>query len=197
MVTTANNSAQQSRSRFYTLPFISNYVRDETNNVYCIETGCSVGKWNNTQGTIAIDGDYYHGPPVEFTYEQHTREVTFIQRPTTTRHTLANPIPEFFDADYHAYEPTMEPLELSDLMPEEGETTELFPIHGASLFKYSNRGHIVQTQVNELTEDMTSVGYPIITTHMGPLETFKVVKIKFFPQYRHLATAVENHNVVV
>jgi hypothetical protein len=160
---TATVMNARTRTRFYSLPFISNYVRDENNNVYCTSTRALVGKWSNTHGVIEIDGDYYHGPAVESSQNQHSVEIEFTPEPPSTtpspRNSATN-LSEYFQMDYYENEPTMEPLELSDLMPEEGEIVELYPIEGASHFRYSNYGHIVMSSATELTDEtITTVGY--------------------------------------
>lgn len=198
---TATVMNARTRTRFYSLPFISNYVRDENNNVYCTSTRALVGKWSNTHGVIEIDGDYYHGPAVESSQNQHSVEIEFTPEPPSTtpspRNSATN-LSEYFQMDYYENEPTMEPLELSDLMPEEGEIVELYPIEGASHFRYSNYGHIVMSSATELTDEtITTVGYPITKTWMRPQYHKIVVYIRFFPQYRDLATFVENPTVVV
>lgn len=192
----------QRTTRFYTLPFISNYVRDENNNVYSTSTRCRVGKWSNTNSVIEVDGDYYHGPPVEpSSQNQHSTEIEFTPQPPTPpsspRQNSRNNLTEFFQMDYYVNEPTMEPLELSDLIPEDGEIIELHPIEGASQFRYSDYGHVVFSWETELDDDTPSVGYPVFKTWMGPDYTRRVVFIRFFPQYSHLAPLVENQSVVI
>jgi hypothetical protein len=198
MVTTTLMNAQRT-TRFYSLPFISNYVRDENNNVYCTSTRCQIGKWSNTNGVIEIDGYYYHGPPVEPSQNRFSTEIEFTPQPITPPPSPSrnSNLAEFFQMDYHLDEPTMEPLELSDLALEEGEIIELHPIEGASQFRYSDYGHIVFSMEDELDEETPSVGYPIIKTFMGPDHTRRKVFIRFFPQYSHLSPLVENPDVII
>jgi hypothetical protein len=192
-----NMNMNADRTRFYTIPFISNYVRDENNNVYCTSTRCLIGKWSNTHGMIVIDGDYYHGPSVVTNTQQYPTEIEFFPE-QIIHHQPTNQLPEFFtETDFHVNEPTMEALELHHLTPEEGEIVELYHIQGASRFKYSHYGQVVQTQEDELDDDMTCVGYPIVQTLMGPRVTRRTVRIRFFPQYQHLETLVENPAVIV
>ena len=194
MVSTNSYNSQQ--MRYYSLPFISNYVRDENNNVYCLSTGCKVGIWSNAESVIVIDGDYYHGPSVIPSQNQQIIQIDFIPEPETPTTTHNTTLPDFFDFEEH-YGTDMQPLELSDLIPEEGEIIELRPIEGASLFKQTDCGRVYLTQDTELDENHTSVGYTITKTIMGINYHKRVVNIKFYPQYQSLSYSVELPEIVI
>jgi len=181
--------------RYYTLPFIANYVRDENNIVYCLSTGCEVGKWSNSESVIVIDGDYYHGPQVVPSQNQQTILIDFTPEPQTPPTQFIN-LPEFFEFE-DPYGDDMQPLELSDLIPEEGEIIELRPIEGASLFKQTDCGRVYLTQENELDDTQTNVGFTITKTLMGANYYKKVVNIQFYPQYQSLASSVETPDIVL
>lgn len=194
VATISNENAQQ--TRYYSLPFISNYVRDENNNVYCTSTRCHVGIWSNSESVIVIDGDYYHGPRVEYSQNQHSIQIDFTPDPQSPPPTQYITLPDFFDFE-DPYGPDMEPLELSDLIPEEGEIIELRPIEGASLFKRTDCGRVYFTQENELDDTIPNVGYTITKTLMGPRYYKKVVNIRFYPQYESLTDSVETPDIVI
>lgn len=189
------NATFEQRTRYFTLPFISNYIRDENNQVYCTDTHNKVGIWDNARGVIVIDGDYYHGPPVIASQNGQQQEVVFrpVQYPSS-----ASPQYDFF-----ADEPTMERLDLADLdvATEEGEITELFPIEGATQFRQTLNGQVyfAPDQETELVEEAAaySIGFTVVKTLMGCNYQRKDTKIKLFPQYRHMEAFVENRNVLV
>jgi hypothetical protein len=199
---TFEQHSQQRRNNYYTLPFISNYIRDENNNVYNTDSRSRVGIWDASQSAIVVEGDYYHGPPVIVSQSSQQLRVDFM--PATESRRSNSPLDEF---EFFADEPTMAPLSISDLdiVPEDGEIVELFPVEGASQFRQTINGNVYYLEDVSMThfDDDNSylIGFAVVKTLMGASRGTaykrKITKIRLFPQYRHLEALVENRNILV
>lgn len=180
---------QQQEHEFYSIPYVTNYVRDQYNFVYCVISRRIAGNWESNTNRLILDApnlnmveitdaeDYAESVAVEFTpqyvpYNSPNRREPIIHSFTDVENDSDNTLSALY-----------EPLE-------DGEEVRYFRLEGTALFICDSVGRVIHCETGDCVGFLRNITVVQLTVGVPVAVTDFMHEIILFPQYSEYQSQV-------